>query len=145
MNKTDEDFMKLALREAARAFDRDEVPVGAVVVMEGRVIGKGFNQVEMLKDATAHAEMIALTAAFSFLGAKYLTGATLYVTIEPCTMCSGALYWSKIGRVVYGASDPKHGGISLHGSLLHPRTALVGGVMEEACRALMKDFFAAKR
>lgn len=145
MNQSDEDFMKLALREAQRAMDADEVPVGAIVVMQNRVIGKGFNQVELLKDATAHAEMIALTAAFNFLGGKYLNEATLYVTIEPCTMCSGALYWSKIARVVFGASDPKHGGLSLHGNVLHPKTEVVGGILEDECRRMIQTFFAARR
>ncbi len=137
--------MKLALREAERALAIDEVPVGAIVVMNQRIIGRGYNQVEMLKDATAHAEMIALTSAFNFLGGKYLTEATLYVTIEPCTMCCGALYWSKISRVVYGASDPKHGGISLHGNLLHPKTEITGGILADVCGGMMKDFFAGKR
>lgn len=145
MNKSHEDFMRMALREAGQALAHDEVPVGAVIVMQNRIIGKGFNQVEMLKDATAHAEMIALTAAFNFLGGKYLQDATLYVTIEPCTMCCGALYWSKIGSVVYGARDPKHGGFSLHGNLLHPKTTLTGDILSEECAALIKNFFAAKR
>ncbi|HRN74074.1 MAG TPA: nucleoside deaminase [Ginsengibacter sp.] len=145
MNSTHEDFMKQALREAMKAYEADEVPVGAVVVIENRIIGRGYNQVEMLNDSTAHAEIIALTAAFNYLGAKYLPDATLYVTVEPCTMCCGALYWSKIGTVVYGASDPKHGGLSLHGKLLHPRTSVTAGVMEEDCAKLMKEFFAAKR
>lgn len=145
MNETHEDFMKQALRQAQRAFEADEVPVGAVVVIKNRIIARGFNQVEMLKDATAHAEMIALTAAFGSLGAKYIPDATLYVTVEPCTMCCGALYWGKIARVVYGASDPKHGGLSLHGNLLHPKTEIISGVLNEECASLMKDFFAAKR
>lgn len=145
MNKSHEDFMRMALREAGQALAHDEVPVGAVIVMQNRIISKGFNQVEMLKDATAHAEMIALTAAFNFLGGKYLQDATLYVTIEPCTMCCGALYWSKIGSVVYGARDPKHGGLSLHGNLLHPKTTLTGDILSEECAALIKNFFAAKR
>lgn len=137
--------MKMALHEAERALAQDEVPVGAIVVMNNRIIGKGYNQVEMLKDATAHAEMIALTSAFNFLGGKYLVDATLYVTVEPCVMCCGALYWSKIARVVYGASDPKHGGISLHGHLLHPKTEITGGVLAEVCGGMMKDFFVGKR
>ena len=107
----DEHFMKQALREAQRAFDADEVPIGAVIVMNSKIIGRGYNQVEMLKDATAHAEIIALTSAFNYLGAKYLPDATMYVTIEPCAMCCGALYWSKIGKLVYGANDEKHGGL----------------------------------
>lgn len=145
MEKNDEYYMEMALREAEKAFENDEVPVGAVVVMNNRIIGKGYNQVEMLKDATAHAEMIALTSAFNFLGGKYLTEATLYVTIEPCVMCCGALYWSKIARVVYGATDPKHGGISLHGHLLHPKTEISSGILSDRCGGMMKSFFAGKR
>lgn len=145
MNQSDTDFMKQALREATRAYEADEVPVGAVVVVQNRIIGRGYNQVEMLNDSTAHAEIIALTSAFNYLGAKYLPDATLYVTIEPCTMCCGALYWSKIGKVVYGASDIKHGGLSLHQKILHPKTVVVSGILEDECAGLMKDFFAAKR
>lgn len=145
MNQSDTDFMKQALREASRAYEADEVPVGAVVVVQNRIIGRGYNQVEMLNDSTAHAEIIALTSAFNYLGAKYLPDATLYVTIEPCTMCCGALYWSKIGKVVYGASDIKHGGLSLHPKILHPKTVVVSGILEDECAGLMKDFFAAKR
>ena len=111
MHQSHEHFMKQALREADKALEADEVPIGAVVVMNDRIIGRGYNQVESLNDSTAHAEIIALTSAFNFLGSKYLPEATIYATIEPCTMCCGALYWSKIGRLVYGASDPKHGGL----------------------------------
>lgn len=145
MNHSDTDFMKQALREAQKAFDADEVPVGAVVVIQNRIIARGYNQVEMLKDATAHAEIIALTSAFNYVGAKYLPDAILYVTVEPCTMCAGALYWSKISRVVYGASDPKHGGLSLHEKILHPKTEIVSGVLKDECSLLMKEFFVAKR
>lgn len=147
MNTTDEDFMRQAIKEAHRALEADEVPVGAVIVQQQKIIARGFNQVEMLHDCTAHAEMIALTSAFNYMGAKYLPDATLYVTLEPCTMCCGALYWSKIGTVVYGASDPKNGGISLHGSegLLHPATTLRKGVHQEECASLMKEFFRSKR
>lgn len=145
MNKTHEDFMKQALREAQNAYNADEVPVGAVVVVQNRIIARGYNQVEMLNDTTAHAEMIALTSAFNFLGSKYLPEATLYVTVEPCTMCCGALYWSKIARVVYGTPDPKHGGLSLHKNVLHPKTEIVSGVLAEECALLMKNFFAARR
>src|SRR3982751_3263612 len=106
---TDEDFMKQALIQAQKAFDEDEVPVGAVVVMSNKIIARGYNQVEKLNDPTAHAEIIALTSAFNFLGSKYLPEATIYITIEPCLMCAGALYWSKIGRIVYGAADDKNG------------------------------------
>ena len=107
----DEHYMKQALKEAQKALDADEVPVGAIIVMQDTIIARGYNQVETLNDSTAHAEIIALTSAFNFLGSKYLPEATLYVTIEPCLMCAGALYWSKIGGLVYGAPDPKHGGL----------------------------------
>jgi tRNA(adenine34) deaminase len=144
---TDEHFMKQALREAQRAFEEDEVPVGAVVVMNERIIARGYNQVEKLNDSTAHAEIIALTAAFNFLGSKYLPEATLYVTVEPCVMCSGALYWSKVGRVVYGASDEKNGYRNTTGnkSPFHPKTIVEGGLMADECAALMKTFFKQKR
>lgn len=144
---TDEHFMKQALREAQKAFEEDEVPVGAVVVMNDRIIARGCNQVEKLNDSTAHAEIIALTAAFNFLGSKYLPDATLYVTVEPCVMCSGALYWSKIGRVVYGTPDEKNGYKNTTGnkSPFHPKTIVEGGLMAEECAALMKDFFKSKR
>ncbi len=137
--------MKHALREAQNAYDADEVPVGAIVVAQNKIIARGFNQVEMLNDATAHAEMIALTSAFNYLGGKYLPDATLYVTVEPCTMCCGALYWSKISRVVFGAPDPKHGGLSLHHHVLHPKTEIVSRILAEDCAVLMKNFFASKR
>lgn len=144
---TDEHYMKQALREAQKAFEEEEVPVGAVVVMNERIIARGYNQVEKLNDSTAHAEIIALTAAFNFLGSKYLPDATLYVTVEPCVMCSGALYWSKIGRVVYGAPDEKNGYRHTTGSNspFHPKTVVEYGVMAEECAALMKDFFRSKR
>jgi tRNA(adenine34) deaminase len=144
---TDEHYMKQALREAQKAFEEDEVPVGAVVVMNGRIIARGYNQVEKLTDSTAHAEIIALTAAFNFLGSKYLPEATLYVTLEPCVMCSGALYWSKIGRVVYGAADEKNGYHRVAGSNspFHPKTEVLGGLLADECGALMKSFFAGKR
>jgi tRNA(adenine34) deaminase len=146
---TDEHFMEQALREAEKAFEADEVPVGAVIVMQNKIIGRGFNQVETLNDSTAHAEIIALTSAFNYLGAKYLPEATLYVTIEPCTMCCGALYWSKIGKVVYGSPDVKHGGLSLFDSagknLLHPKTTVVKNILAEECAWLMKNFFQRKR
>lgn len=145
MKKDDAYYMKQALHEAMRAFEADEVPIGAVVVMENRIIARGFNQVQMLQDATAHAEMIALTSAFGYLGAKYVPGASLYVTLEPCVMCCGALFWSKISRVIYGASDDKFGGISKHSNLLHPKTQVLSGLLADECAQLMKDFFAAKR
>jgi tRNA(adenine34) deaminase len=142
-------FMKQALKEAYRAFDADEVPIGAVVVLNEKIIARGFNQVETLNDSTAHAEIIALTSAFNFLGSKYLPDASLYVTIEPCTMCCGALYWSKIGKLIYGASDPKHGGLSLNSeknkNLLHPKTKIVKDILADESAMLMKDFFRKRR
>ena len=139
--------MRLALVEAQRAFNEGEVPVGAVLVMNNRIIGRGYNQVEKLTDSTAHAEIIALTAAFNFLGSKYLPDAVLYVTIQPCLMCSGALYWSKIGKVVYGAEDEKNGYKRVAGenSPFHPKTIITGGVLAGECAQLMKDFFKARR
>lgn len=143
----DERYMRIALQEAGRAFDAGEIPVGAVIVQEKKVLGRGHNQTEMLTDVTAHAEIIALTAAFSYLGAKYLPDATLYVTLEPCHMCAGALYWSKIGRIVIGASDEKHGYRRFYGtqSPFHPKTQLTTGVLAEEGAKLMKDFFKARR
>ena len=144
---TDEFFMKEAIRQARRAFDADEVPVGAVLVWNGQIISKGYNQVELLKDCTAHAEMLALTSAFSALGSKYLPEATLYVTLEPCLMCSGAMYWSKLARIVYGAADEKNGYKRCTGSHtpFHPKTEIVQGILAEECAQLMKDFFRQKR
>ncbi len=143
----DEYFMRQALREAQLAFDEDEVPVGAVVVWGEKIISRGHNQTERLNDCTAHAEMIALTAAFNGLGSKYLPEATLYVTLEPCLMCAGALYWSKIGKVVFGASDAKNGYERIAGerSPFHPKTQLVRGLLEDECAQLMKDFFSSRR
>lgn len=144
----DEYYMALALRQAEEAFDEDEVPVGAVVVCNGKVIGCGHNQSEALNDVTAHAEMIALTAAENNLGGKYLPQCTLYVTVEPCIMCAGALGWSQIGRIVYGASDPKRGFTKFcsHGvTPLHPHTIVTNGILEEECALLMKSFFKSKR
>ncbi|MCH5238940.1 MAG: nucleoside deaminase [Muribaculaceae bacterium] len=144
----DEYYMSLALRQAEMAFDEDEVPVGAVVVCNDKVIGCGYNQTERLKDVTAHAEMLALTAAANNLGGKYLPQCTLYVTVEPCIMCAGALGWSQIGRIVYGASDPKKGFMKFcdkHLSPLHPKTIVTQGVMKEEAESLMKYFFKSKR
>jgi tRNA(adenine34) deaminase len=140
---THEQLMQQALKEAQKAFDEDEVPVGAIVVLQHKIIARGYNQVEKLNDCTAHAEMIALTSAFNFLGAKYLPEATLYVTLEPCCMCSGALYWSKIGNVVYGCADEKNGGLGF--VKLHPKTKVVGNILENDCKQLMKEFFEKKR
>ena len=139
--------MQQALRQAQIAFEEDEVPVGAIVVIGNKIISRGYNQVEKLNDPTAHAEIIALTSAFNFLGSKYLPDATLYVTVEPCVMCAGALYWSKIGRVVYGAYDEKNGylRVTRETSPFHPKTEVVPGVLQDECASLMKAFFRAKR
>jgi tRNA(adenine34) deaminase len=144
---TDEYYMTQALKEARKAFEEDEVPVGAVIVLNEKVIARGHNMMEKLNDPTAHAEMIALTSAFNLLGSKYLPEAVLYVTVEPCLMCAGALYWSKIGKIVYGAGDEKNGYKKTSGVNwpFHPKTELVYGVMKEECSQLMKDFFKQKR
>ena len=141
----DEKYMRMALNEAQRALDKREVPIGAVVVAGDRVIGRGHNLVETLCDATAHAEMQAITAAMSTLGGKYLSDCTLYVTVEPCVMCGGALAWSQIGRVVYGAADPKRGYSTYSERIMHPKTEVVAGVLREECEALMSEFFATLR
>lgn len=140
-------FMREALRQAQLAYDAGEIPVGAVVVWDTKIISRGHNQVEQLNDSTAHAEMIALTSAFSQLGSKYLPEATLYITLEPCLMCSGAMYWSKLKRIVYGATDVKNGYKKTTGENwpFHPKTELVHGIMADECAQLMKDFFAARR
>jgi len=143
--ETDEKYMRLAIKEAQEAFDSDEVPVGAVIVSGGRVVGRGHNLVETLVDVTAHAEIQSITAAASTLGGKYLTDCTLYVTVEPCVMCAGALAWSQIGRIVYGASDAKRGYSRIGDRLLHPRTEVRAGVLAEECERLMTDFFAKLR
>lgn len=138
-------YMKQALQEAKCAFEEDEIPVGAVIVCGDRIIARAHNLTERLSDVTAHAEMQAITAASEYLGGKYLNDCTLYVTVEPCIMCAGALGWSQIGRVVYGASDEKRGFQRFAPQALHPKTQLVSGVMEEECAALMKEFFQRKR
>lgn len=141
----DEKYMRMALNEAERALAKREVPIGAIVVAGDRVIGRGHNLVETLCDATAHAEMQAITAAMSTLGGKYLSDCTLYVTVEPCVMCGGALAWSQIGRVVYGAADPKRGYSTYSQCIMHPKTEVVAGVLKEECEVLMSDFFASLR
>jgi tRNA(adenine34) deaminase len=143
----DEYFMRQALIQAQQAFEEDEVPIGAVVVINNKIIARGYNQVERLNDPTAHAEIIALTSAFNYLGSKYLPDATLYVTIEPCLMCAGAMYWSKIGRIVYGATDEKNGylHITKENSPFHPKTELIKGILQEECAELIKTFFKQKR
>ncbi len=138
-------FMQQALAEARRAYDEEEIPVGAVIVCDGSIIARAHNLTERLADVTAHAEMQAFTAAAEYLGGKYLTDCTLYVTLEPCVMCAGAAGWTQLGRIVYGASDPKRGFERLGRTMLHPRTEVTSGVMADECEALMKAFFKSKR
>ena len=140
-----EKYMKEALRQAAQSEAEGEVPIGAVIVCRGRIIGKGHNMTERLNDPTAHAEMIAITAATEAMGGKYLNDCTLYVTVEPCPMCAGALAWSQIGRVVYGASDPKRGFSIFSPSLMHPKTEVISGVLAEECGSMVTEFFKKKR
>ena len=148
---TDENYMNIALQEAQKAYDDGEIPVGTIIVMQNKIIARGYNQVEKLNDPTAHAEMIVLTSAFNFTGGKYLPEATIYVPVEPCLMCAGALYWSKIGKIVYGATDEKNGSISRPPyrqqglSPFHPKTIVVAGIMKEEAALLMKRFFQARR
>ena len=142
---SDEYYMQQALNEALIAEENDEVPVGAVIVCNDKIIARAHNQVEQLNDVTAHAEMLALTSAFNAMGAKYLDDCTLYVTVEPCPMCAGALAWSQIGRIVYGASDPKRGFSMFSPSLMHPKTEVVSGVLSEECGSLVTEFFRNKR
>ena len=143
--EADERYMREALREAQAAGSEDEVPIGAVVVCRGRIIARGHNMTERLHDPTAHAEMIALTAATEALGGKYLDGCTLYVTVEPCPMCAAALCWAQLGRLVYGAPDPRRGYSLFSPSLLHPRTQVSSGLLAGECSALVKDYFKNKR
>ena len=142
---SDEYFMKQALEEAHKAFDEEEIPVGAIVVSNNRIIARAHNLTERLNDVTAHAEMQAITAAANYLGGKYLKDCTLYVTLEPCNMCAGALAWSQISRIVYGASDKKRGFTAFSPSPLHPRTEIITGVLEEESANLVKSFFVKKR
>ena len=141
----DEYFMKEALKEARKALEADEVPVGAVIVCDQRIIARTYNLTETLNDVTAHAEMQAFTSAANHLGAKYLNECTLYVTLEPCSMCAGASFWAQIGKIVYGASDEKRGYTSIDAAILHPKTEIVSGVLEEECSGILKEFFKAKR
>jgi tRNA(adenine34) deaminase len=143
----DEYFMQQAFKEAQKAYDDGEVPVGAVVVINKKIIARGHNQVERLNDPTAHGEIIALTSAFNYLGSKYLPDATIYITVEPCLMCTGALYWSKIGRIVWGADDEKNGHkrITEPHWPFHPKTEVEKGIMKDECAELMKNFFRSKR
>ena len=140
-----ESFMKLALEEARLAFEKDEVPVGAVVVSKNRVLAKARNSVQQLNDPTAHAELLAISAATEFLGSKYLNECTLYVTLEPCPMCAGALFWSQIGKVVYATNDEKRGCSLYSPSLYHPKTEVIAGIMAEDSALLLKSFFQKKR
>jgi tRNA(adenine34) deaminase len=142
---SDEFFMRQALAEARRALAAGEIPIGAVVVLDNQIIGRGYNQTEQLRDVTAHAEMLAITAAANSLGNKYLTHCTLYVTVEPCVMCAGASAWAQLGAVVFGASEPKTGYRRHSLGLLHPRTRVRPGVCADECTALMQAFFQAKR
>jgi len=137
-------FMKRALQEAQMAYEKDEIPIGAVVVIQNKIIARAHNLTETLNDVTAHAEMQAITAAANFLGGKYLKDCTLYVTIEPCQMCAGALFWSQVSKIVYGARDEQRGCINM-GTTLHPKTKMVGGVLAEEASSLLKRFFVEKR
>lgn len=137
-------FMKKALQEAETAFEKGEVPIGAIIVVKDRIIARAHNLTEQLHDVTAHAEMQAITAAANFLGGKYLLNCTLYVTLEPCQMCAGALFWSQISKIVFGAYDPQRG-FSAMGGQLHPKATIIGGVLEEECSELLKRFFIQKR
>lgn len=138
---SDEYYMKEAFRQAQYAYEEGEIPVGAVVVAGNRIIAKAYNQTERLTDITAHAEMLAITSASNYLGSKYLKDCTLYVTLEPCPMCAGALYWSQIGRIVYGASDEKRGFKKISSEMLHPKTEVVSGIFKDACEDLLQEFF----
>jgi tRNA(adenine34) deaminase len=142
---SDDHFMKQALKEAQKAFESDEVPVGAIIVANNQIIARAHNQTQLLHDVTAHAEIIAITSATNFLNAKYLPDCTLYVTVEPCVMCAGALFWSQIGRVVYGADDEKRGFMRFGKSILHPKTKVEYGVLHKECSELMSNFFKEKR
>ena len=142
---TDIEYMKQALVEAQKAYDEDEVPIGAVIVCKGRIIARAHNLTEMLNDVTAHAEMQAITAAATNIGGKYLNDCTLYVTVEPCPMCAGAIGWSQLGRLVFGAEDEKRGYKRFAPDVLHPKTEVVSGVCAEECTALMREFFKNKR
>jgi tRNA(adenine34) deaminase len=145
MSKDDIHFMQEALKEARKAFDADEVPVGAVIVCDGKIIARAHNLSERLTDATAHAEMQAFTSASSHLGGKYLNECTLYVTLEPCPMCAGASFWTQLGKIVYGAKDEKRGYNLLNSKIAHPKTKIVSGILADECGELMSEFFKTKR
>lgn len=141
----DEQYMQEALKLARKAFEEDEIPIGAIIVSNGKIIGKGYNMTERLNDVTAHAEMQAFTAAANYLGGKYLKDCTLYVTVEPCVMCAGASYWTQISKIVYGARDEKRGYSSINEKIIHPKTIIQSGVLEKDCAELMMSFFRNKR
>lgn len=141
----DEYFMKMALKQAEYALEEEEIPVGAVVVWDGQIVAKAYNQTEKLNDVTAHAEMLAITSAAQTIGSKYLKDCTLYVSLEPCLMCSGAIFWAQLGRLVFGAPDNKRGLSSLNKNPLHPKTIVLGGILENESEALLRDFFTMKR
>jgi tRNA(adenine34) deaminase len=145
LDNSHERFMKEALKEAQKAFDADEVPVGAVVVCNNMIVARAHNLTERLNDVTAHAEMQAITSAAAYLGGKYLNECTLYITLEPCAMCAGALFWAQTGTIVYGAEDEKRGFKRTNPAMLHPKTKLIQGIMAAECGALMKEFFRKKR
>ena len=145
MTNPDEKFMREALKEAQRALERDEVPVGAVIVCEGKIIARAHNLTETLNDPTAHAEMQAITMATNTFGGKYLENCSLYVTMEPCSMCASALNWAQIAKIIYGAGDPKRGFSLYSPSLIHPKTEVVSGILEKECSVIVKDFFKSKR
>lgn len=145
MNFSEEYFMKMAYREAEKAMEKDEIPVGAVVVLNQMVIGRGHNLTQTLQDVTAHAEMQAITAATNHIGAKYLNDCTLYVTLEPCVMCAGAIAWAQLGSLVYGAKDPKKGFTLVKHNILHPKTLVKSGIMEQECSEILIEFFNKKR
>ncbi len=142
---THEYFMKEALKEAQKAFDTDEVPVGAIVVAENKIIARAHNLTERLNDVTAHAEMQAITSAANYLSGKYLIDCSIYITLEPCIMCAGALYWSQISKIIYGAKDEKRGFSNQANNLLHPKTEVLSGILEDECSSIIKQFFKAKR
>ena len=144
-SQEDEYYMGLALMQAQKALEEEEIPVGAVVVCQGRIVAKAYNQTEVLTDVTAHAEMIAITSAAQTIGAKYLKDCTMYVTLEPCLVCAGALYWSQLGRLVFGAKEEKRGFERVGQSVLHPKTEILGGVRAEESESLLKEFFSMRR
>ena len=138
-------FMKEALKEAQKAFEKDEVPVGCVIVCDNQIVARAHNFTQALNDVTAHAEMQAFTSASSFLGSKYLSKCTLYVTLEPCVMCAGAAYWTRIGKIIFGAMDSKRGFLTMKDKIIHPKTEVLGGIMDKECSKLLKDFFLKRR